>query len=312
MIFNKYRKTLTALVFITLVAAVQRTSAQDGKELHGYNISTVSELKEFFRYTPDRIPLVCGHRGGAVKGYSENTIATFEHTLSQIPAFFEVDPRLTKDSAVVVLHDAALDRTTTGTGKLSDYTLDEVCKLKLKDPEGNVTPYRIHTLDEVIKWSKGKTILMIDKKDVPLPMLLKIIEDNQAESHVLVSSYKAEEARFYHERNKDIMFEAFIKSKEQMQEYEDAGIPWGNITAYLSQPKNKELYDALHEKGVMCIIYTAPVFEKVKDPNLRKAIYREIIKSGTDILLSDKVVEAANAIKALAPAKSAKERFFKK
>ena len=71
MIFNKYRKTLTAFVFITLVAAVQRTSAQDGKELHGYNISTVSELKEFFRYTPDRIPLVCGHRGGAVKGYPD-------------------------------------------------------------------------------------------------------------------------------------------------------------------------------------------------------------------------------------------------
>lgn len=282
------------------------------KELNKYDIKNSDSLKSFFRYTKDRIPLVCGHRGGATTGYPEHTIATFEYTLKHTPAFFEVDPRLTKDSVVVLMHDARLERTTNGSGKLSDYTWAEIKKLKLKDPDGNSTDFGVHTLDEVIKWSKGKTVLILDKKDVPLEMILNIINENEAESHVLVSSYKPEEAKFYHERNKNIMFEAFIKNDAQMQAYEDLGIPWENIVAYLGQPKDKKLYDALHAKGVMCIIYTAPVYEKIKDKDFRVKTYQDIIKSGTDILLSDKVIEAADAIIKLRPQVSSKDRFFKK
>ena len=39
----------------------------------------------------------------------------------------------------MIMHDATLDRTTNGTGKIADYTWEELKKLRLKDPEGNVT-----------------------------------------------------------------------------------------------------------------------------------------------------------------------------
>ena len=298
------------ICIVLLLAVTKSIVFGQTKPANQYKIKDVKELKEFFKYTTDRIPLVCGHRGGAKLGYPENAIVTFEHTLSKAAAFFEVDPRLTKDSVVVVMHDAALDRTTNGAGNLADFTWEEIRKLKLKDSQGNITKYGIHTLDEVIKWSKGKTVLILDKKNVPLEMLLNIITDNQAESHVLVSSYSPQEAKFYHQRNKDIMFEAFIKNEKQMQAYEAAGIPWENIVAYLGQPKNKELYDALHTKGVMVIIYTGPVYDKIKDTELRMKTYRDIINSGTDILLSDKVIDAARALESLKPLKSQKERFF--
>ena len=36
----------------------------------------------------------------------------------------EIDVRMTKDSALVLMHDNTIDRTTTGEGKVSEWTLD--------------------------------------------------------------------------------------------------------------------------------------------------------------------------------------------
>lgn len=274
-----------------------------------YRINTVEDLRKFFRYSEDRIPLVCGHRGGAGDGLPENSLITFEHTLNQVPVFFEVDPRMTKDSVVVVFHDATVDRTTTGKGN-SDYTYKELQSLFLKDKEGNVTPYKVHTLEEVIQWAKGKTILMLDKKDVPLERLYNIIVDNDAESHVIVSAYTVEEAKFYQDRNRNILFEAFITSEDKIEAYDRAGISWENIVAYVSQPKSKAFYDKLHQRGAMVIVYTGPVYDKIEYADQRQKTYRELINSGVDILLTDRPVEAAQAIKELWPRTSSKESFF--
>lgn len=65
-------------------------------------ISNVDDLISFYQYADDRIPLISGHRGGRGKGYPENSMETFENTLSYTPATFEIDPRLTKDSVIVL------------------------------------------------------------------------------------------------------------------------------------------------------------------------------------------------------------------
>src|SRR5690606_23891146 len=124
--------------------------------------------KSFFRYTPDRLPFVSAHRGGPRKGFPENCIATFENTLTHGPAILEIDPRYTRDGHIVLMHDPTLDRTTSGTGKVADHTLAEIRALRLKDTEGNLTDFGVPTLDEALQWAKGKTVLVIDAKDVPI------------------------------------------------------------------------------------------------------------------------------------------------
>ncbi len=299
------------ILWFSLLHTIAGVNAQT-VENASFHINTVKELHEFFNYTEDRIPLVCGHRGGADKGLPENAIATFEHTLAQQPVFFEVDPRLTKDSIVVVMHDATLNRTTTGTGKLSDYTYEEIQTLFLKDKAGDVTPYKIHTLEEVIQWARGKTVLMLDKKDVPLPMLYDIIHRNKAESYVIISVYSVEEANFYHTRNKDLLLEAFITSEKRLALYDESDIAWSSIVAYVSQPKSKALYDEIHKRGAMVMVYTGPVYDKIPHADQRQKAYREIINNGADILLSDRPVEAAQAVRELWPQKSNKSKFFAK
>ncbi len=43
-------------------------------------------------------------------------------TLRSTYAILEIDPHFTKDSAIVVMHDNTLDRTSNGKGKIADYT----------------------------------------------------------------------------------------------------------------------------------------------------------------------------------------------
>ena len=84
-----------------------------------------------------------------------------------MPSFFEIDPRLTRDSVIVLMHDVTIDRTTNGTGRVADYTLAELQQFRLKDRDGNLTEFRIPTLEEAIRWSQGKTILNLDIKGCP-------------------------------------------------------------------------------------------------------------------------------------------------
>lgn len=304
--------TMKQLAFIACCFVGTQAFSQS-KKLNVLNINTPQELQQYFKYTGHDVPLISGHRGGPDKGAPENSIAAFEHSLQFAPATFEVDPRLTKDSVVVLLHDDTLDRTTTGTGKLNNYTWEEIKKLKLKDVDGNVTSYRIPTLEEAIEWCKGKTVLILDKKDVPMATTAKLIKKHHAEAWVMLTVHNAKEAKFYYDDNKNVMFEAFVKTKKAMEEYEKAGIPWQQIMAYVGpddKPENKELFDLLHQRGVMCMISTAPTYDKLPTAEERAKAYTQIIKSGADVIEADRALEAAAAVQALAPAKSDKKRFF--
>jgi len=214
--------SLTAWAIAALLLSLsQRASAQQKEArtqaMHILKIQNSQELHQFFRYTGADIPLISGHRGGTIKGYPENCIATFENTLRHTPAFFEIDPRLTKDNVIVLMHDATLERTTTAKGKVSDYTLAQLKELKLKDIFGNVTKFGIPTLEEVIVWSKGKTILNLDKKDVPLPMMAAKLRELGAEANVMLTVHTAAQAKFYYEDNNKRMFSAFIKTPQELE-----------------------------------------------------------------------------------------------
>lgn len=294
------------LVAATLLLTVGFTRPSEDQPLYRLPIKTVQDLHDFFKWTEQKKPIISGHRGGMVKGFPENSIATFENTLKHTPAFYETDPRLTKDSVIVLMHDETLDRTTTGHGKVHDFTWAELKKLYLKDAEGNVTDHRIPTLAEAIEWARDKTVLNLDKKDVPFPMIAAIIRKHKADAFVMLTVHTAEQARYYYDDNKDRMFSAFVKTPQAMAEYEKAGIPWSHMIAYIGpdiKPENQEMYKLLHAKGVMCMISSAPTYDKLSNKSERLAAYQAIIKDGASILESDLPIDVAEALRLLEVAK---------
>jgi glycerophosphoryl diester phosphodiesterase len=75
-----------------------------------------------------KAPLVYAHRGGAAVR-PENTILAFDHGLAAGADGLELDVHLSRDGIVVVHHDATLERTSNGRGRLADLTADELSRL---------------------------------------------------------------------------------------------------------------------------------------------------------------------------------------
>lgn len=73
-------------------------------------------------------PRAIAHRG-AGKLAPENTLAAFRHGASFGYRMFEFDVKLSGDGASVLLHDATLDRTTNGAGRLDALTLGQIAQL---------------------------------------------------------------------------------------------------------------------------------------------------------------------------------------
>lgn len=68
---------------------------------------------------------VISHRGAAALA-PENTLAAMRIAFAQGVDFVEVDLQLTSDGVPVLMHDPTLDRTTTGSGLVSEHTLAEI------------------------------------------------------------------------------------------------------------------------------------------------------------------------------------------
>ncbi|MBI3952284.1 MAG: hypothetical protein HY314_17680 [Acidobacteria bacterium] len=73
-------------------------------------------------------PLIIAHRG-ASGTVPENTLAAVERARTLGADGIEVDVQLTRDLIPVIIHDHTVDRTTDGSGYVSDFSLGEIRRL---------------------------------------------------------------------------------------------------------------------------------------------------------------------------------------
>lgn len=97
------------------------------------------------------------HRGASAYE-PENTLRSFARAIEMGATLIELDVHLSRDGHPVVIHDADLSRTTTGTGRVSDLTLDEIQRFDAGRGE------HVPTLTEVIDLVRGQVQLYIELK----------------------------------------------------------------------------------------------------------------------------------------------------
>ena len=103
------------------------------------------------------LPLVLGHRGA--KAFApENTMAAFHLALEQGADGFEFDIQLSKDGVPMVIHDATLDRTTDGTGRVDQYTAAELSDFDAGEGE------KIPTLETLLAEFRQNVLYNIEIK----------------------------------------------------------------------------------------------------------------------------------------------------
>ena len=121
------------------------------------------------------------HRGLSHR-YPENTVLAFKEA-AKVPYFYgmETDVQMTSDGVLVCMHDATIDRVTTGTGKVSDYTWKELKKLWIDGGDGWNEKYthklHIPTFKEYVKiCKKANLVPYVELKQLTPEGIKKTVE----------------------------------------------------------------------------------------------------------------------------------------
>jgi glycerophosphoryl diester phosphodiesterase len=103
---------------------------------------------------------VAAHRGGALL-WPENGLTAFRNALALGADYLELDVHLTADGEVVVIHDPALDRTTTGRGAVSSARLTDLAATRLRARDGSLTEDGVPTLAQVLDTLKPSSAQLL-------------------------------------------------------------------------------------------------------------------------------------------------------
>ncbi len=146
---------------------------------------------------------VIAHRGGGGER-PENTMLAFQHAQEIGVDILEFDIQITRDEVLVVIHDDTVDRTTNGSGRVGDFTYEQLRQLDAgyhfaqSDPDGDdlIHPYRakglrIPSLEEVLAdFSDLKMLIEIKGEETNAARsLCAIIREYNRQEMVLVSSF---------------------------------------------------------------------------------------------------------------------------
>ena len=229
--------------------------------------------------------LTVAHRGtGSLSIYGpENTLAAYDTAWKMGADSVEIDVRSTSDGELVIMHDETVNRTTYGSGKVSDLTLAQVKALKVRSVSKEALAQQVPTLREAMAFMKGKTMIYVDIKTADIHQLVGIIqeEDMIDSAYLLIGSIA--EGYAARSQNAFVSLLAAVKTKEQAQEFIDALNP---IVMFemLYEDATPEVVDFIHSNGIKIHMDTIGEFDIL-------GIYgfRTVLNRGVDSMQSDRI-----------------------
>ena len=138
---------------------IEATGKSGGKEQKLDSITVPIKRTEITQYA--------GHKGYSAK-YPENSLAAFKNNKWD---YAENDIWFTQDNQWVVMHDPTIDRTSNGTGKIAEMTLDQIRQYKL---------------------DKGKNIEQCQPEDLVIPTFKEYLEACKSSNSIPVIHIKPE------------------------------------------------------------------------------------------------------------------------
>jgi glycerophosphoryl diester phosphodiesterase len=170
----------------------------------GASLMPVAELLDCARDAD--VTLVAVHRaGGFAPGIPENSVAGIRRSAEMGAAFAEVDLRRTADGEIILMHDATLERTTTGTGNVESRTLEEIRQYYLLDAAGHRTVNRVPTLSEAFAAAEAAGLyLELDLKGIAPEMAAQLVVEAGVGERVLIIVNNVEDAAVIQSVSTDI------------------------------------------------------------------------------------------------------------
>ena len=216
------------------------------------------------------------HRGLSHR-FPENTVLAFREA-GKVPYYYgmETDVQMTKDGVLVCMHDYTLDRTTTATGAVSDYTWAELRKARIDGGTGWNEKYanklRIATFKEYLKICKKYNLVpYVELKLISYEGIRKTIEMLHKmgfEGKYVLTSFKWDylhEAAKYSNAPLEFMHVRYTPEiVDKLKGIKNA------IVRPMARRTSKELVDYCHSQGYMVECYGLP---------MRDSKYVEMLRS---------------------------------
>ncbi len=183
-----------------------------------------------------RYVVVVSHRGDW-RNYPENSLPAIESVIRMGVDMMELDLKMTKDSVLVLCHDHTLDRTTTGSGEVSDYTYEEILQFDLKRGHGiDIPGLKMPTLRQALEVCKDRITVNVDQGYHYYDQVLAITEELGVTDQILIKGGRpyeeVQEKLAQHEHNmmympviggaerESALFESYISREKPQMAYE--------------------------------------------------------------------------------------------
>ncbi|TCS13224.1 glycerophosphodiester phosphodiesterase family protein [Caulobacter sp. BK020] len=139
--------------------------------------------------------LVVAHRAchapapsrGLTTALPENSLAALDRCVALGVDMVEIDVRRTADGALVIMHDATVDRTTNGRGRVSEMSLRQFKALRLNAANGGLAEAP-PTLGEYLARAQGRILVNLDVKEPIAEQVAQVVLASGAAGQVLVKA----------------------------------------------------------------------------------------------------------------------------
>ncbi|MGL5380288.1 glycerophosphodiester phosphodiesterase family protein [Clostridium sp.] len=155
-----------------------------------------------------RHQFIIGHRGIPSLA-PENTMSGYKKAFELGADVLETDIYLTKDNQIVIMHDGTIDRTTTGTGNVEDYTMAELKEFYANDQFPEAYPdERIPSLEEMLDEFKAKDVdIFVEVKSYKpeiISVLVDLLKEKDMVDQVSIITFSDAQAKLMREAMPEI------------------------------------------------------------------------------------------------------------
>ena len=241
------------------------------------------------RITPGRVRVA--HHRGAARYAPENTLESLRKSLALGADYVEFDVRTTSDGAFVLLHDASLNRTTSGRGPVRQRTAAEVAILDAGSWFGR--PFagaRVPTLDAFLDAAAPSGVgLYVDAKDIAPEALVEALSRHGLTDRAVVYQGVA-----YLEKLKSIA--PALRRMPPLGDPAQLDALAERVRPYAVDARwtilSKPLIDRCHGLGIK-------VFSDAIGANETIERYQKAIRDGLDLIQTDHPVRVLRALELL-------------
>ena len=241
-----------------------------------------------------KYPRCCAHRGFNTVA-PENSMVAFGSAVALGADEIEFDLWTTKDGELVSCHDQTLDRTSNGTGKISDYTLEELKALDFgAKADAHFKGLEILTFEEILKKFACQVVMNIHVKPCDdgknrerVQKIVKLLYKYDCEQHAYIMSNDDELHAIFSEIAPEICRCQGARDKFWWEVVDDA-IKNKCQKVQLFKPYfNKEMVDKAHAHGIICNVFFADTEQEAK----------EFLDMGIDTILTNDYLTISKVVK---------------